>query len=574
LVLTEKTLRFQRVINKSRDAFVEVDARYAITEWSASAEELLGWPKDQMIGRSILEIMGEQSVDLVDQGLTVLRSMTHSDGQRQTLVDTEFPPMFLSVRLRAGTYQTFSCLAFVTSATKDEARLGVYVYPTADASTSVPASEMDRLHDSLTGFPNRTLFTRRLGVALGDLASQSGTVAVACINVNRFKSINDALGHDMGDEVLMEIAARLRLVGDHYRPMLSRLGGDEFLALFEDADQESVVLAEEFAEKATEALQVPFNVGDREIFLAVSIGIASTNDPQMRASTLLSNADAAMHESKTPQGQGKRVFGETLRTKLVDRMSTEHSLHRALDRQELALFYQPVVDISGNSAVGVEALIRWHHPERGLVAPDRFIPVAEESGLIIPIGAWVIEEACRQLTDWRSDDGHKMRGTMEVNLSARQIDHPAIVSTVESILAATGLPPEHLTLEITESALMRDAVAAMHVLQALKDIGVSLAIDDFGTGYSSLSYLQKFPLDVLKVDKSFVDELGDSRGAEIVSSIINLAHALGLSVVAEGVETQEQLGMLQELHCDLAQGYLFSRPVPASELAAAVAFSH
>jgi EAL domain-containing protein (putative c-di-GMP-specific phosphodiesterase class I) len=231
------------------------------------------------------------------------------------------------------------------------------------------------------------------------------------------------------------------------------------------------------------------------------------------------------------------------------------------------LHYQPVVEVRGATTVGVEALIRWRHPDQGLVAPNRFIPVAEESGLIIPIGAWVLEQACHQLRDWHRRGATGPRGSVEVNLSARQIDDPAIVDTVEEILRRTGLPPEHLTLEITESALMRDAASALVVLQALKGLGVLLAIDDFGTGYSSLSYLQRFPLDVLKVDKSFVDELGvNQEGEEIVQAVINLAHALGLEVVAEGVETERQLEVLQRLHCDFAQGYLFSRPVSAAEL--------
>ena len=251
-----------------------------------------------------------------------------------------------------------------------------------------------------------------------------------------------------------------------------------------------------------------------------------------------------------------------MRIEVLDRMSTEHSLHRALERSELMLHYQPVVELEGVTTVGVEALVRWQHPAQGLVAPYRFIPVAEESGLIIPIGAWVLEEACHQLQDWQHPGQPGPHGSIEVNLSARQIDDPRIVRTVEQILARTGLPPEHLTLEITESALMKNAASALSVLSALKELGVQLAIDDFGTGYSSLTYLQRFPLDILKVDRSFVEELGVSvEGEEIVSAVINLAHALGLRVVAEGVETTLQLEVLQAFECDLAQGYLFSEPL-------------
>jgi EAL domain-containing protein (putative c-di-GMP-specific phosphodiesterase class I) len=258
-----------------------------------------------------------------------------------------------------------------------------------------------------------------------------------------------------------------------------------------------------------------------------------------------------------------------MRIEVLDRMTTEHSLHRALERTELTLHYQPVVEIEGVTTVGVEALLRWQHPEQGLVPPGRFIPVAEESGLIIPIGAWVLEQACHQLSDWHGRGENGPRGSIEVNLSARQIDHPLIVSTVEEILSRTGLAAEHLTLEITESALMKDAANARHVLGALKEIGVLLAIDDFGTGYSSLSYLQRFPLDILKVDRSFVEELGvNAESEKIVAAVINLAHALGLKVVAEGVETAEQLEVLRSFRCDLAQGFLFSKPLPAADIVA------
>ena len=306
-------------------------------------------------------------------------------------------------------------------------------------------------------------------------------------------------------------------------------------------------------------------MGEAEVFLDASVGVALNTFGADNPDDLLAHAEAAMYQAKLRGGFGAETFDESLRIEVLDRMATEHSLHRALERSELLLHYQPVVEVRGGTTVGVEALIRWDHPDQGLVAPGRFIPVAEESGLIIPIGAWVLEEACNQLRHWQRGTG--IGGSVEVNLSARQIDDPGIVATIEEILGRTGLPPGHLTLEITESALMRDAAAALVVLRALKGLGVLLAIDDFGTGYSSLSYLQRFPLDILKVDRMFVQELdSDSGGREIVSAVVSLAHALGLEVVAEGVETERQLEILQALECDFAQGFLFSRPVPATEL--------
>jgi EAL domain-containing protein (putative c-di-GMP-specific phosphodiesterase class I) len=310
------------------------------------------------------------------------------------------------------------------------------------------------------------------------------------------------------------------------------------------------------------------------------VGIAHTSDSETGATRLLSNAGGALHETKAAGGASLTVYGDAIRRHVVERMSTEHSLHHALNRGELRVLYQPVVDIrradltvepqpvpsSPSSTIAVEALVRWCPAEQEMVEPERFIPVAEESGLIVPIGTWVLREACEQMYRWRHAGICGPTSAIEVNLSARQIDQPDLVPTVEQILAQTGLAPEHLTLEITESALMRDGRAALLVLQALKSIGVSLAIDDFGTGYSSLSYLQRFPLDILKIDKSFVDDLSLGQGVEIVSAVIELAHALGLEVVAEGVETRHQLEVLQGLSCDYAQGFLFSRPVHAFEM--------
>jgi EAL domain-containing protein (putative c-di-GMP-specific phosphodiesterase class I) len=311
-------------------------------------------------------------------------------------------------------------------------------------------------------------------------------------------------------------------------------------------------------------------VGGAEVFITASMGIAETSTGVCEATALLSNADAAMYQAKQRGGGTTEVFGEAIRVKVLDRMTTEHSLHRALEREELQLYYQPVVDIgrqAGHRVVALEALLRWDHPDQGLTSPGRFIPVAEDSGLIIPIGAWVLHEACRQLAQWHRQRRGRRPWSVEVNLSARQIDHAGIIPTVERALSDSGVEPWQVTLEITESALMKDAASALAVLKALKALGVTLAIDDFGTGYSSLSYLQRFPLDILKIDRTFVRELGSGGdGAEIVAAVVNLAHALNLQVVAEGVETERQLIELRRLGCDFAQGYLFSRPFPAHQL--------
>jgi len=571
----ESSYRFRQVIDSCRDAFVEIGPDYRVTEWSKKAEELFGWSREEIAGRPIVDIVDPKGGTRDLGGIRSLSQSAQQGGCLGDLDEKEWPrlgagpPVMLEVDMlhRDGSIVHASGAVFATG-TGSEFRLGGFVRrATLEPSHGEDPLAPDPMHDPLTGLATRSHFTRRLTAAIDELGSGRGTVAVVVFDLDRFKAINDAMGHDVGDELLVAVVNRLRLASGVVRPFLARLGGDEFLALFEQPSLGARRVAEEFAERALAALADPFDIGGSEIFLTASVGVSATDDAEADASTLLSNADAAMHETKAAGGGAQRFFGESMRQQVVERMTTEHSLHRALDRRELTLLYQPVVAISGSGTMGVEALIRWQHPEHGLVSPDRFIPVAEESGLIIPIGAWVLEEACRQLRHWRESGESGPAGRMEVNLSARQIDHPELVSTVEGILEQTGLPPENLTLEITESALMRDAVSALQVLQALKSIGVALAIDDFGTGYSSLSYLQRFPLDILKVDKSFVDELGLDQGTEIVAAVINLAHALGLNVVAEGVETQEQLTALQQLGCDYAQGYLFSCPVPALQLA-------
>ena len=311
--------------------------------------------------------------------------------------------------------------------------------------------------------------------------------------------------------------------------------------------------------------------GDTVISVTEDVDQSGTESVPVKvdASLLFSSADMAMQNAKVSGRNSHVVFGENMRQEIIDRVDTKMGLHRAMESNELRLFYQPVVDIHGQDMVGVEALIRWDNPDKGLVPPDRFIPVAEDSGLIIPIGEWVLESACSSFSFW---DGPKWQwsngvNTVGVNLSARQIDHPGLVDAVEKVISDSGIDPHRLTLEITESALMKDAAAALGVMSSLKSLGVALSVDDFGTGYSSLSYLQRFPLDVLKIDKSFIDDLGiDNQAGYLVKAIIDLAHALKLEVIAEGVETEMQLEVLQKMNCDFVQGFLFSKPMPTDRL--------
>jgi diguanylate cyclase (GGDEF)-like protein/PAS domain S-box-containing protein len=558
--------RWARLVSLCPDPFVEVDHCGVVTEWNPRAEEVFGWRREEVVGRSIADTL----LPPESGGSPFDRSVLEDDG-----VPDETGPgtdggdrRLVELVHRAGHRIVANSVLFDIGHGTDRSFAG-FIHPPDGSSNVEDALAPVGRCDTLTGLPDRVQFGHLLADATAREQGNPGGVAVVLLDLDRFKAINNSLGHGAGDTVLATVAQRLlRVAGDG--EVVARFGGDEFLALFENLTGRAHAAASAFIERARAALTEPFDIDGTEVFLDASVGVAVNAFGVDDAGTLLSNAEAAMYRAKRRGGSSVETFGESMRVELLDRMTTEHSLHRALERSELMLHYQPVVEITGFTTVGVEALIRWQHPDQGLVSPYRFIPVAEESGLIIPIGAWVLEQACHQLRDWNFRGREGPQGSVEVNLSARQIDDPRIVQTVEEILTRTGLPPEHLTLEITESALMEDASSALGVLRALKELGVLLAIDDFGTGYSSLSYLQRFPLDILKVDRSFVEALGiTTEGEEIVSAVINLAHALGLKVVAEGVETTQQLRILRSLQCDLAQGFLFSKPLPATDIVTA-----
>jgi diguanylate cyclase (GGDEF)-like protein len=557
--LDEWRERYAQLVSVAPEPYVEVDRHGSVVEWNPQAEFRFGWDRQEVLGHHFMEFVSPTSL-----GRSTFKQPHHDDRDPTTAAILGGDHTRFQILHRLGGTVEVEGLSFITGSGVD-LRTVSFLRPVADPAEAAIAHA--ELQDTLTGLPNRSLFGYQLAHSLSRAGSVPGSIAVVLMDLDRFKSINNSLGHDAGDELLLAIATRLADVsGD--AEVIARFGGDEFLALFHDESGGAHAAASDFIERVRASFAQSFELSGTEVFVDVSFGIAlntfGVDDPKV----LLSNAEAAMYQAKYWGGSSVETFGESMRLEVFDRMSTEHSLHRALERSELMLHYQPVVEVASVRVVGVEALIRWQHPEQGLLAPCRFIPVAEESGLIISIGAWVLEEACNQLSDWNHRSiGDLTASSMEVNLSARQIDDPHIVETVEAILARTGLPPEHLTLEITESALMKDAASALKVLKTLKELGVLLAIDDFGTGYSSLSYLQRFPLDILKVDRSFVEQLGVSvESEEIVSAVIRLAHALGLEVVAEGVETTEQLAALQSFDCDLAQGFLFSRPLPALEI--------
>ncbi|MBD2080757.1 EAL domain-containing protein [Leptolyngbya sp. FACHB-17] len=425
----------------------------------------------------------------------------------------------------------------------------------------------DALHDSLTGLANRILFMDRLGHAI-QLSKRHADYcfAVLFIDLDRFKVINDSLGHMVGDQLLMAIAERL---GERLRPgdTFARLGGDEFVILLDDIQEDED--ATEIAEGVQQALRHPFHLDGQEIFATASIGIILGTASYERPEDLLRDADTAMYRAKA-LGRGRhQVFDPSMHDSAVALLHMENDMRRALQNQEFQLYYQPIVSIRNDRINGLEALIRWQHPKRGLIMPSEFIPIAEETGLIIPLGWWVMREACRQMREWQIQFPTNPPLTISVNVSSKQFAQSDLVDQVQRILQETGLSAQCLKLEITESTVMENADAAVEMLQKLRDLGLHLSIDDFGTGYSSLGYLHRFPVDTLKIDRSFITHVEDDlEKMEIIRTVVTLAWNLGMDVVAEGVETKKQLAQLKVLRCENGQGYIFSRPLNHAAVAA------
>ncbi len=460
---------------------------------------------------------------------------------------------------------------------------GVAVHDTSGNPLRMAGSQTDitegKVSDPLTGLPNRLLFIDRVGRLVKHMKRRKDHLfAVLFMDLDGFKMINDSMGHLIGDQLLLGVAHRLEKclrstdtvarLGETFT--VARLGGDEFTVLLDDIKDPGD--AKRAADRMMKALASPFILGGKEVFTSVSIGIALSTSAYEQPEEMLRDADTAMYRAKALGKARYEVFDADMRASVMARLQLETDLHRALERGELRNFYQPIVALATGEIAGFEALLRWQHPTRGLLGPNEFIPVAEETGLIRELGWWNLRKACQQISEWRAGSIAHRHLSISVNLSAKQFLQPKLVEDIRNLLHELALPPEALKLEITESTVMADPSAAIEMLQQIKSLGIHLAIDDFGTGYSSLSYLHRFPLDTLKIDRSFISGMGnDGEGMEIARTILPMANNLRLDVVAEGVETLQQVAMLKKLQCKYGQGYYFSKPLSAEGTAALLA---
>jgi diguanylate cyclase (GGDEF)-like protein/PAS domain S-box-containing protein len=460
---------------------------------------------------------------------------------------------------------------------------GVAVHDSSGNVSRMAGSQTDitegKVSDPLTGLPNRLLFIDRVGRLVKQAKRRKDHLfAVLFMDLDGFKMINDSMGHLVGDQLLVGVASRLEKclrstdtvarLGETFT--VARLGGDEFTVVLDHIKDPSD--AKRAADRMMKALAVPFILGGKEVFTSVSIGIALGNSSYEQPEDILRDADTAMYRAKSLGKARYEVFDADMRASVMARLQLETDLRHALEREEFRNFYQPIVNLASGDIVGFEALLRWEHPKRGLLGPEEFIPVAEETGLIRELGWWNLREACRQISEWRANLAQHPELTISVNLSAKQFLQANLVEDIGKLLRELALPAEALKLEITESTVMADPAAAVEMLQQIKALGIRLAIDDFGTGYSSLSYLHRFPLDTLKIDRSFISGMSDDgEGMEIARTILPMANNLRLDVVAEGVETLQQVAMLKKLHCKYGQGFYFSKPLSAEGTAALLA---
>ena len=563
-----RDLGLGRLFGSIRDAVIVADAGTGrIVLWNPAASEIFGHSASDALGMSVEALIPSHLRAQHREGLARYRETGHGpyvdsralldlpavrkDGARIRIEMSLSPIEPTDVLGLAGQRFVLAVVRDVTERRELEDQLAHQAF-----------------HDSLTGLPNRRLFMERLEHSLRRKARSGRHAAVLFMDLDNLKDVNDSLGHEAGDRLLVAVAERLRgCLRDE--DTLARFGGDEFVVLLEDATGGGVAVR--LAERLLECLAPPFSLAGERVFVSASIGVAlHAPFSSDRSDVLLSRADAAMYEAKRRGKARYATYDPAIHARNHDRLRMINDLRVALEREEFLLHYQPKVDLRTGDIVHIEALVRWRHPRRGLVLPAEFVPLAEETGLIVPLGRWVLEEACARIRRWQEIHPGAPALVANVNLSAEQFRQPNLAGEVAEALEHAGLAPACLELEITEGVLMEDAPTTGAVLEKLKALGIMVAIDDFGTGYSSLSYLKRFPVDTLKIDRAFIGGLGtDPEDEALVSGMIGLAHALGLAVVAEGVETERQVASLKKLGCGLAQGYHFYRPL-SDEAATAV----
>jgi diguanylate cyclase (GGDEF)-like protein/PAS domain S-box-containing protein len=546
--LRDSESRYRLMAENSTDVISRSNAHGKILYASDATRRLLGYEPHEVVGRSIYSFVIDEDRDEVSRASRAL-----ADGTTRSFayhaVRRDGSIVWFETTSRAILDPESGAVTEIVSVSRD----------ISERKRAEEQIEYQAYHDALTGLPNRLLFRDRLTVALAHAKRLKQPVAVMFLDLDGFKLVNDTLGHSLGDELLKAIASRLRAVLRE-EDSIARMGGDEFTVLLGDLARPDD--AAKIAQKLLDTIAQPIRVEGHELFVTTSIGIALFPNDGETAEALLKNADHAMYRAKDIGRNSYQLCTPAMNSRALERLSLENAMRRALERGEFVLHYQPQINLATNEIDGMEALMRWNHPTQGLVQPATFIPIAEETRLIVPMGEWALREACRQAKEWQRSKYPKLR--MSVNLSPRQFQHGDLRSVIASALSESGLAPSSLELEITESTAMQNTERTVATLRALREMGVRIAIDDFGTGHSSLNYLRSFPLDTVKIDQAFIHEIESSPSDRaIVSAIIAMAHGLSLRVIAEGVETEEQLAFLRESGCEEVQGYLFGRPAPA-----------
>lgn len=564
--LRESEQKYSELVREAPDAIISLNREQVVEIFNPAAERVSGYSAEQIIGKRLDEqrlIVSSYLPKVMQEIEFVMAGRERSPFELELIwhdgwmVPLEANPRHIQRNGQIVGVQL--TLRDISDRRKFEEQLAHHV-----------------LHDPLTDLPNRTLFLDRVERALARAEWQKKSVAVLILDLDRFKVVNDSLGHSVGDQLLIQVAKRLQ---DCVKPgdTVARLGGDEFTILLEDVTH--VTDPVHVAERIGHSLANSFIINGHEFFITTSIGIAFSSQVHKSPDELLRDADVAMYRAKEHGKAQYEVFDTSMNDCALERLQLETGLRQAIDREELEIYYQPLVkstdyisngdeyQIGVGEIVSIEALVRWRHPTRGMISPKDFIPLAEETGLIQPLGDWILAKACRQLQEWLQWLPADIPLQVNINLSARQFEHPELVENIANLLEQTGLPAKHLKIELTETVFIEDTERTITTLYRLKALGIKLAIDDFGTGWSSLSYLKRFPIDALKIDQAFVRGLLDDPGDQaIVLAVITLARTLGLQVIAEGVESAEQMNLLNEFGCYIGQGYYFSKPVPADDM--------